>query len=202
VERLTDALDWFTHGWHAFVGAWLVVIVGTWAGLWLRGANKTRFLTAPIAAAVVAVLAMLAAAALKTGLDAAGIAGRCALMALSRSSRRSACSPACFIEGLHPQSLRRQEYRFRESVQGGGAGVEPASEALPPGVEQRVDRVRGAAADRCADALDGGALAFTQKSIGGAVDVGGADAVRSGSRADRLRGSGGSPGRMHVSNET
>ena len=75
MERLTDSLDWFTHGWHAFVGAWLVVLVGMWAGLWLRGADKRRFLTAPIAAAVVAVLAMLAAAALKTGLDAAGIAG-------------------------------------------------------------------------------------------------------------------------------
>ena len=75
MDRLTASLDWFTHGWHAFVGAWLVVLVGMWAGLWLRGANKGRFLTAPIAAAVVALLAMLAAAALKTGLDAAGIAG-------------------------------------------------------------------------------------------------------------------------------
>ena len=75
MERLTDSLDWFTHGWHAFVGAWLVVLVGMWAGLWLRGANRGRYLTAPIAAAFVAVLAMLAAAALKTGLDAAGIAG-------------------------------------------------------------------------------------------------------------------------------
>ena len=73
--RLTDSLDWFTHGWHAFVGAWLVVVVGMWAGLWLRGVNKGRYLTAPIAAAFVAVLAMLAAAALKTGLDAVGIAG-------------------------------------------------------------------------------------------------------------------------------
>jgi hypothetical protein len=75
VERLTDSLDWFSHGWHACVGAWLVVLVGMWAGLWLRGANRGRYLTAPIAAAVVAVLALLAAAALKTGLDAAGIAG-------------------------------------------------------------------------------------------------------------------------------
>jgi type IV secretory pathway TraG/TraD family ATPase VirD4 len=75
VERLTDSLDWFTHGWHAFVGAWLVVLVGLWAGLWLRGANRGRYLTAPIAAAFVALLAMLAAAALKTGLDVAGIAG-------------------------------------------------------------------------------------------------------------------------------
>ncbi len=75
MERLTTQLDWFTHGWHAFVGAWLVVLVGMWAGLWLRGANRGRYLTAPIAAAFVALLAMLAAAALKTGLDAAGIAG-------------------------------------------------------------------------------------------------------------------------------
>jgi hypothetical protein len=46
----TDSLDWFTHGWHAFVGAWLVVVVGMWAGLWLRGVNHGRCLTAPIAA--------------------------------------------------------------------------------------------------------------------------------------------------------
>jgi hypothetical protein len=75
VERLTDTLDWFTHGWHSFVGAWLVVIVGMWAGLWLRGAIRGRYLTAPIAAGFVALLAMLATAALRTGLDAAGIAG-------------------------------------------------------------------------------------------------------------------------------
>ncbi|HQR54246.1 MAG TPA: type IV secretion system DNA-binding domain-containing protein [Burkholderiales bacterium] len=75
MEQLTIAVDWFTHGWHAFLGAWLVVLIGTWAGLRLRGANKGRFLTAPIAAAFVAPIAMLAAAALKTGLDAAGIAG-------------------------------------------------------------------------------------------------------------------------------
>jgi hypothetical protein len=75
VERLTAQLNWFTHGWHALIGAWLVVLVGMWAGLWLRGANRGRYLTAPIAAAFVALLAMLAAAALKTGLDAAGIAG-------------------------------------------------------------------------------------------------------------------------------
>lgn len=75
MDGLTDALEWFTHGGPALVGAWLVVLVGMWAGLWLRGANKGRYLTAPIAAAVFAVLAMLAAAALKTGLDVAGIAG-------------------------------------------------------------------------------------------------------------------------------
>ena len=75
MERLTDSLDWFTHGWHAFVGAWLVVIVGMWAGLWLRGANTRPIFTAPTPPSFVAVLAMLAAAALKTGLDAAGIAG-------------------------------------------------------------------------------------------------------------------------------
>jgi transposase InsO family protein len=75
VDRLTDAFDWFTHSWHAFVGAWLITLVGMWAGLWLRGANRGRFLTAPIPAAFVALLAMLAAAALKAGLDAADIAG-------------------------------------------------------------------------------------------------------------------------------
>ena len=57
MERLTDSLDWFTHGWHAFIGAWLVVIVGLWAGLWLRGANRGRYLTAPIAAAALSATA-------------------------------------------------------------------------------------------------------------------------------------------------
>ncbi len=72
MDRLTDAFDWFTHGWHAFVGAWLIVLVGMWAGLWLRGANRG----APHGAdrrRLVALLAMLAAAALKTGPNAAGI---------------------------------------------------------------------------------------------------------------------------------
>ena len=50
MERLTAQLDGITLCGHAFVGAWLVVLVGTWAGLWLRGANKGRYLTAPIAA--------------------------------------------------------------------------------------------------------------------------------------------------------
>jgi hypothetical protein len=86
-------------------------------------------------------------------------------------------SPACFFEGLHPQAFRRQEHRFRESVQRCGASVEPAGEALPPGVEQRVDRVRGAAAQSRADALDGGALAFAQQGVGGAVYVGGGNAT-------------------------
>ena len=62
MDRLTESLDWFTHGWHAFVGAWFVVIFGMWAGLWLRGANRGRYLTAPIAAAFIALPAMLAAA--------------------------------------------------------------------------------------------------------------------------------------------
>ena len=75
MERLTDSLDWFTHGWHAFVGAWLVVLVGMWAGLWLRGANRGAISRRRSPPPFVALLAMLAAAALKTGLDAAGIAG-------------------------------------------------------------------------------------------------------------------------------
>ena len=69
------------------------------------------------------------------------------------------------------------QHRFGESVQGGGSGVEAAGESAPPGVEQRVDGVRGAAADRRADLLDGGALAFAQQLVGGAVDVGDRDAA-------------------------
>ena len=75
MERLTDTLDGITHGWHAVIGAWLVVLVAMCAGLWLRRAARARFVTAPIVAAVIAVLATLSAAALRSAFDAAGIAG-------------------------------------------------------------------------------------------------------------------------------
>ena len=84
---------------------------------------------------------------------------------------------AGLVERLQPEALGGVQHRFREAVQGGGSGVEAAGEAAPPGVEQRVDGVRGAAADRRADLLDRGALAVAQQLVGGAVDVGGGDAA-------------------------
>jgi hypothetical protein len=84
---------------------------------------------------------------------------------------------ASLLERLQPQALGGMGDRFREAVQGGGAGVEAAGEAAPPLVEQRVDGVRGAATDVVADFLDGGTLARAEQSVGGAVDVGGSDAA-------------------------
>jgi hypothetical protein len=57
------------------------------------------------------------------------------------------------------------------SVQRCGAGVAPAGETLPPGIEKWVDRVRRATAQSRADALDRRALAFTQQGVCGAVDI-------------------------------
>ena len=79
-----------------------------------------------------------------------------------------------------------------ESVQGGRSGVEAGCESAPPGIEQRVDGVGGAAADGRADLLYRGALAFAQQLVGGAVDVGrvhGArgDAAEVSSRRRRFR---------------
>ena len=68
-------LDWFAHGWHQFLGAWLVVVLGILVGSGLRRAAPTRHVTALFGAVPVAVIAMLAVAGLKTGLDAAGSAG-------------------------------------------------------------------------------------------------------------------------------
>ncbi len=50
-------------------------------------------------------------------------------------------------ERLQPETLDGVEHGFRETVQCGGAGVETACEAAPPFIEQRIDGVRGSAAD-------------------------------------------------------
>ena len=58
------------------------------------------------------------------------------------------CAAAGFVEALQPESLGGQQHGFREAVQGGGSGIEAAGEAAPPLIEQRVDGVGAAAADR------------------------------------------------------
>ncbi|MCJ7451572.1 MAG: hypothetical protein MUO39_03740 [Steroidobacteraceae bacterium] len=101
---------------------------------------------------------------------------------------------ACLFERLQPQAFGREQHRFRESVQGGGSGVEASGEATPPGVEQRVYRVRGAAANLRSDLLDGGALALAQQGVRGTVDVTGSYAALGGGGGDaagkRWRGPG------------
>jgi hypothetical protein len=66
---------------------------------------------------------------------------------------------AAFVEGLHPQGFGDVGDGFGEAVQGGGACVETCGEGFPPGVEERIDGVGGAAADFGTDLVDGGALA-------------------------------------------
>jgi hypothetical protein len=39
-----------------------------------------------------------------------------------------------FIERLHPERFGDVRDGFRQAVQGGGAGIKPGGEALPPGV--------------------------------------------------------------------
>lgn len=81
------------------------------------------------------------------------------------------------VEALQPESLGGVEHGFRKAVQGGGSGIEASGEAAPPGVEQRVDRIRAAAAYFPANLFDRRTLAFAEESVGGAVHVGGGDAA-------------------------
>ena len=97
------------------------------------------------------------------------------------------CAVPGLLERLKPEALGGVGDGFGEAVQGVGAGIEAAGEAPPPLVEQRVDGVRGAAADLRADLLDGGALAVAKQGVGGTVDVGrvhgaGGDAAGEGGR--------------------
>jgi hypothetical protein len=66
---------------------------------------------------------------------------------------------AAFVEGLHPEGFGDVGDGFGEAVQGSWSGVEAAAESLPPGVQEGVDGVRGAAAESLADSVDGGAFA-------------------------------------------
>ena len=96
-------------------------------------------------------------------------------VALKRRPCRAAlelCAAPGFLERLQPESFGGVGDGFGEAVQGGGAGVEATGEAAPPEIKQRVDGVRGAAADLGADLFDGGTLAVAKQGVGGAVDVG------------------------------
>jgi hypothetical protein len=73
---------------------------------------------------------------------------------------------AAFVEGLHPEGFGGLGHALGQSVQGGGAGVQAGGESLPPGVEQRVDGVRGSGAKFLTDFFDGGAFAGTQQGVG------------------------------------
>src|SRR6202042_1615757 len=86
-------------------------------------------------------------------------------------------APAAFIDGLHPEGLGDVGDGLGEAVQGGGAGVEARGEALPPGVEQRVDGVGGAAADFLADFFNRGTFAGAKQCVGGELDVAPGDAA-------------------------
>ena len=73
--------------------------------------------------------------------------------------------PAPFLEGLHPECFGDVGNRFGEPMQGGRPGIEARGEALPPGIEERIDGVGRAAADFLADLLNRRALALPQEGI-------------------------------------
>lgn len=86
---------------------------------------------------------------------------------------------AAVVEGLHPEGLGGVGYGFGQSVEGGGSGIQASRQPFPPGIQERVDGVRGAGAEFLADLFDSGAFAGAQQSIGGTFDVAGGDAARS-----------------------
>lgn len=82
---------------------------------------------------------------------------------------------AAFFEGLHPERFGDVRDRFRQPVQGRRAGIEARGEPLPPGIEEWIDRVGGAAADPLADLLNRRALALAQAGIGSKLHIPPAD---------------------------
>ena len=85
--------------------------------------------------------------------------------------------PAAFLEGLHPECFGDVGDRFGQPTQGRRAGIEARGEPLPPGIEERIDGVGGAAADPLADLLNRRALALAQAGIGGKLHIPTADAA-------------------------
>ena len=67
----------------------------------------------------------------------------CEACAVALFEQRAALA---FFERLHPQRFGHVGDGFRQAVQGGGPGVESGGEGLPPGIEQRINGVGGAAA--------------------------------------------------------
>ena len=83
-------------------------------------------------------------------------------------------------------------------MQRGGAGVEPAGEALHHASSSGLIVFGEPRPSLARMLLDGGALAFTQQRVGGAVDVGGGDTALVALR--RTRGPGSVP--WHVTDNT
>ena len=83
--------------------------------------------------------------------------------------------PTAFLERLHPERFGDMGHRFWQPVQGRRAGIEACGEPLPPGIEERIDRVGGAAADPLADLLNRRALALAQACIGSKLHIPPAD---------------------------
>jgi len=95
---------------------------------------------------------------------------------------------AAFVEGLHPERFCNVSNRFREPVKRRRARIEARGQALPPGIEQRIDGVGRAAADLLADPFNRRALTLAQERIGGELDIAASDAAR-GRAVARGRGS-------------
>jgi hypothetical protein len=97
-------------------------------------------------------------------------------------------APAAFVERSHPKGLGDVRNRLGEPVKCRWAGIEARRQALPPGVEQRIDRVGRTAANSLADFFDRGALPLAQKRVGGEFDISAGDAVGGYAVARRERG--------------
>ena len=92
-------------------------------------------------------------------------------------------APAALIARLHSERFGDVCDGIGQTPQGRGPG-ELLAEALPPGIEQRVDGIRGAGADSGAEPLDVGPLAFAQQRVGRALDVADRHVPNLGGRGD------------------
>lgn len=91
-------------------------------------------------------------------------------------------------EGLHPECFGGVGYGFGNAVQGGRTCIQARGESLPPGIQQRIDRVRGASTELIGDLFDRGAFAGGQQGAGCLFDVSDRDAARGLAIAVRSRG--------------
>ena len=101
---------------------------------------------------------------------------RFALGSASRGAVKFLLRPsAAFLERLHPERFGDVRDRFGQTMQGRRAGIEARGQPLPPGIEERIDGVGGAAADSLADLLNRRALALAQAGIGSKLHIPPAD---------------------------